>query len=145
MNWRQEIPAGVSMAGFATPGEALFDYAQNKTGIFGIVGYPFFWGYHNLLFGENANISAIDGINASGVPVMVVHGTEDQTLRYDRCGIIAHQAQITSPNVLYVTRGGEGQNGHSNFRFSEEAPAFTQLDTALFEEIDRFYEAALVA
>lgn len=145
LNWHPEVKAVVSMAGFATPKQALYDYAENKTGIFGVAGFPFFWAYHNLLFGENANISAIDGINASGVPVMVVHGTEDQTLRYDGCGIIAHQAQITNPNVVYVTRDAEGQNNHSNLRFSAEAPAFAQLDMVLFEEIDRFYEVALAA
>lgn len=143
LNWHPEIKAVVSVAGFATPKEALYDYAEGKTGIFGIIGFPFFWGYHNLLFGENANISAIDGINSSGVPTMIIHGSADQTLRYDRCSIISHEEQITNPNVEYVTRNVEGQNGHSNLMFSLSSTAFSALDIALFEKINQFYDAAL--
>lgn len=139
LNWHPEVKAVASMSGFATPREALFDFAENKTSIFGVLGFPFFWGYHCFLFGENANISAIDGINSSNVPVMLIHGTEDKTLRYNWCGIISHQEQIHNPNVEYISRSQPGQNGHSDLMFSEAAILYQQEKKAQWASLQKQY------
>lgn len=132
-----EVRAAVSLAGFATPAIALYDFAENRTGIFGVLAYPLFWGYHCLLFGQNANRSAISSINATAAPVMVVHGTEDNTLRYDVSGIIAHHEQITNPGVVYITRSAAGQNGHGNLRFSPDAALRAAEKQAEWQALER--------
>ncbi len=143
LNWHPEVKAVASMSGFASPCEALFDFAENKTSIFGVIGFPFFWGYHCMLFGENANISAIDGINSSNVPVMLIHGTEDKTLRYDWSGIISHKNKITNPNVLYISRNQPGQNGHADLMFSLKAIAYQQEKKAEWEALQAQYNNAI--
>lgn len=145
LNWHPEVKAVASMSGFASPREALFDFAENKTSIFGILGFPFFWGYHCLLFQDNANISAIEGINSSGVPVLLIHGTEDKTLRYDWCGIISHQDAITNPRVQYISRSIPGQNGHSDLMCSQQAIAYQQEKKAEWAALQEKYDHAIPA
>jgi len=128
LNERDNVRAAVSIAGFSTPGKAMYDFAENRTGIWGVMAFPLFWGYHNILFGGNANISALDGINRTGIPVMIIHGVQDNVLRYDVSGIISHQAQITNPNVVYILREANGSSGHADL-----------LDEELLNAINSFY------
>ncbi|MCL2663858.1 MAG: hypothetical protein FWE83_11125 [Oscillospiraceae bacterium] len=53
---------------------------KRSAGIWGVIAFPLFWGYHNILFGENANISALDGINRTEIPVMITHGVQDNVI-----------------------------------------------------------------
>ena len=139
LNDGYDIKGAVSIAGYSTPKEALYDFAEGRTGIFGVIGFPFFWGYHNLLFGGQANVSAIDGINRSGIPVMLVHGTADKTLRYNKSGIISHRALITNPQAVYITRDSEGQNGHSDLVYSKRAVAYANSKTEEWLLLEKQY------
>ncbi len=145
LNDNYDIRGVVSIAGFSTPREALFDFAEGRTGIFGTVGFPLFWGYHSLLFGGQSNISAIDGLNRSNTPVMLVHGTADSTLRYSVSGIIAHQAQITNPNVTYISRDVDGQNGHSNLVYSQQAILYADSKTDEWIALEKQYHGEVPA
>lgn len=130
------VAAAVSVAGFATPKEALYDFSTGKAGIFGYIGYPFMWAYHSLKFGGIANVSAVEAINSSGLPVMVVHGVNDTTLRYDGSAIMAHRREITNPSVVFVTRDTPGQDGHSDLMFGADANAYTAQKLAEWETLE---------
>ncbi len=146
LNYDYPILAVASIAGFDTPRKAIYDYAVCKANIFGALGFPFFWGYHCIIFGENANISAVDGINNTQIPVMIIHGTEDKTLRYDVGSIISCQDKISNPNVIYISRDCENQNGHTNLVFAvdEDNNLTGVLDEDLFADINQFFEQAIV-
>lgn len=143
LNLGHPVAAVASVAGYSTPAAALYDFAENRTGIFGVLAYPLFWGYHNILYGSNANISAIDGLNRSGVPALVIHGTGDNTIRPDVSGILARQADITNPNVGYIKRDAENQNGHSNAVYSQRANMYTQEKTDEWAELESRHGGAL--
>lgn len=145
LNYDYPISAVVSVAGFDTPQKAIYDYAVCKAKFFGAIGFPFFWSYHCFVFGENSNISATDGINHTETPVMIIHGTEDKTLRYDVSSIISCQEKIKNPKVIYITREQENQNGHTNLILAVDADKnrMETIDEELFFRINQFYEQAI--
>jgi len=77
---------------------------------------------------------------------MIIHGTEDKTLRYDVSGIISCQDKIKNPNAIYKMRDHENQNGHTNLIFAVDADEniLSALDEDLFTSINQLFEQAIV-
>jgi uncharacterized protein len=53
------------------------------------IQYPYLWLYQRILFGETASLNAVDAINGSDVPVLIIHGTEDEFVGYEGSSIIS--------------------------------------------------------
>lgn len=124
LNFNHDIHASVSISGYATGMNLLHEQSKSMMGGFANIVYPFLWTYQRIIFGADAGLSAVDGINKSNIPVMIVHGTKDDVILYDGAGIIAHREQITNPNVVYITRDEENQDGHNNLFTAKEAGAY---------------------
>jgi pimeloyl-ACP methyl ester carboxylesterase len=120
------VNAVVSLAGFAIPMEVMHEVARDFVGLgfFATMSYPHLWVYHRLCFGRDANISAIDGINSGEIPIMIIHGTEDDFISHDGASIISHRNRITNPNVEFISGDSPHRNGHSNLWRSEDAVIF---------------------
>jgi len=129
LNFGHEIAAVVSLAGFAEPLMMLQEGAGLMLGPVGGLFRPFLWSYQRLLFGEYANLSALEGINSSDVPVKIIHGTADYVISYDGSGIIAHRNRITNPNASFVLRAYPDRSGHNDLT----------LDALLLTEISNFF------
>ena len=121
LNYSHPVAAVASISGFNSPNDLLWEQARSQLGVFGYFEYPFLALYQSWLFGKDAGLSAVNGINQSGIPVMIIHGTGDEDISYTGASIISHQADITDPNVEYVTCSKEGQNGHKSLYRSEAA------------------------
>lgn len=61
---------------------------------------PFVKIYQFLKFGKYANITAVNGINSTNVPVMLMHSYDDEVVAFD-VGIVNYKAEITNPNVVF--------------------------------------------
>ncbi|MDL2318819.1 alpha/beta hydrolase [Eubacteriales bacterium OttesenSCG-928-A19] len=138
-----DIKASISVAGYASPDALLREQMQRMMGDFSVAAYPFAWLYQRTLFGANAGRSAIEAINNSGVPTMIIHGTEDEMIGYDGAGIIAHRNEITNPNVVYVTREAVGQNGHNNLLRSLAAARYAEEKNAEYQRIYQSYDGEI--
>ncbi|HHW11145.1 MAG TPA: alpha/beta hydrolase [Firmicutes bacterium] len=136
LNYDHPITAAVSVSGFNSPMDMLFEQAKRMMGGFTYVQYPFMWLYQTMLFGKSAWVSAVDGINKSGVPVMIIHGDKDNTIYYTGAAIIAHKNEITNPNVFYKTCSKEGHNGHSNLFYSEAAIMYRAIKNQEYKELN---------
>ena len=66
--------------------------------------------------GENANLSAIESIRRSSVPVMAVHGGEDKVVPYQEASILYHGLGLSSLTPVYIEN-----REHVNIFFSENA------------------------
>ena len=88
--------------------------------------YPFEWVYQTLRFGRDARVTASDAINAASTPVMIIHGSADESVSYDGASIIAQRERISNPQVVYITRSAENRNGHRNLFRSEAAVRYIQ-------------------
>ncbi len=136
-NYDHNIAASVSVSGFNKPMQMIIEWARGMMGSFAYVEYPYIWLYQKTVFGGDLDITAVNGINNTDTPIMIVHGTDDQTIGIDESAIIAYRDMITNPNVVYEIREKENQNGHSTLFRSAESVAYTEK---LDKEYDKLYE-----
>ena len=121
LNYDNDIDAVVSVSGFNTPLQAMVERSSQYIGILAYLEYPFLWCYQALMYGDMAFVEAIDGINRSDIPVMIIHGEKDQSVTYDGSGIIAYKDRITNPKVVYKTCTTPYRNDHKNLCITESA------------------------
>ncbi len=130
LNFNHRIAGAASIAGYNEAIEMILEWTEDMMGGFRYVMYPFIWTYNKALFGQYSGLTAVDGINRLNkptVPVIIIHGTEDGTIGYDKSSIISEKEKITNPSVKYLTLEG---GGHNNIFYTEEA----------LEYIDKFNE-----
>lgn len=138
LNFDHDIKGVASIAGYAEPVQMIYEFSEAVVGDFRPLLYPSICIYNKLRFGKYAGLSAVDGINKSDVPVLIFHGTRDQTIGYNESAIIAHRGEITNPNAEFVTLDGVT---HSGMFYTEEARAynngeFMEKRRKLFEKYD---------
>lgn len=143
LNMGHKVAAVASIAGYNSPTELLFEQAKSMMGSLAYVEYPFLWGYQKLLYGSYTGLTAVDGINASNAPVLVVHGSEDETISYSGSSIIAHQDEITNPYVVYKTCSTPGQNGHSSLFKSAQNIAYTEEKNLEYKALYQQYDGQI--
>lgn len=121
LNFDHDIKGVASVAGYAEPVEMIYEFASRVVGDFRPLIYPSICLYNKLRFGKYAELSAVDGINKSDVPVLIFHGTKDSTISYNGSAIMNHRSEITNPNVRYETLEGVT---HSGMFYTEEARSY---------------------
>jgi pimeloyl-ACP methyl ester carboxylesterase len=135
LNFDYQINAVASIAGYNAPVEIALEQARKSMGLFAYIAYPVEWAYQKMLFGSAADLTAVNGINRADTPVLIIHGSEDQTISYNGAAIIAHRNQITNPNVSYKTCSAENQNGHSNLFRSTAAITYINEKNAEYKQL----------
>jgi len=138
-----DISAAVSLSGFNAPDGMLKEYSRSTFGWFSFAEYPFARMYQNLLFGDKASVTAVEGINSTDTPVMIIHGSEDETILYEGASIIACRNSITNPNVIYITCNDENQNGHGNLAQSEAAGQYIIEKNTEYQNLYDSYDGAI--
>ena len=124
LHYGHRVRAAVSISGYSDPMEMTDAGAEALLGkACSTMLYPFEWLYNRMLFGETSSLTAVDAINHSTVPLLIMHGEHDTDVSYDRCGIIAKQDQITNPEAVFETITGTYAD-HNSFFCSDEANAY---------------------
>lgn len=118
LNFDHKIAGAASIAGYNKPIDMILEWTEDSLGGIRYLMYPFVQIYNAALFGQYSGMTAVDGINKSNVPVLIVHGTEDGTIGYDKSSIISERENITNPNAQYLTIDG---GGHNNIFYTAEA------------------------
>jgi len=143
LNYDHDITAAVSISGYATPMALLDEQSSDIMGWLAKVLYPFESIYQKVRFGDAADLSAIDGINKSGIPVMIVHGTEDEAIKYDGAAIIAHKDEITNPQAVYKVCDTKDHNNHNNLFMSDASVEYVTEVNAEYETLYEKYEGEI--
>lgn len=139
LNYDHDITASVSVSGYNTPMELLMEQGKTMMGKFSDIVYPYIWLYQKYLFGSFSNVSAINSINSTDTPVMIIHGSNDYTILYDGASIISKRDRITNPNVIYKVCQNENHDGHNNLFMSENAVRYNDELNEYYEEINNQY------
>lgn len=121
LQYGYEINGVVSVSGFNSPLNVMIDRSSQYIGFLAYLEYPFLWTYQALMYGKTGFVEAIDGINQSDTPVMIIHGLEDRSVTYNGSGIIACRDRISNPNTVYITCSTPYRNDHKNLCISEAA------------------------
>lgn len=121
LNYKHRINAVVSVSGFSNPNKMIREWARRKVGKLSCILNPFLVLHQRLSFGKKLDITAVDGINKADIPVLLVHGSKDPTVRIDGSAIISCKEEITNPKVQYILWEKENQNGHLDVLYEVEA------------------------
>ena len=114
LHYDYEIAGIATVSGPNSSMEMIIEQGRSMMGGFIDIQYPYLWLYQLILFGETASLNAVDAINQSDVPVLIVHGTEDESVAYDGSSITSNIDAITNPHVKALSLSEPGQNGHKN-------------------------------
>lgn len=139
LNYQDGIAGVISVAPYNTPMELIMEYSKDMMGPFRYIEYPYIWLYQKVLFGGAGNLSAVDGINNTDIPVMVIHGTGDEVIAYDGASVIAHKDKVTNPNAVFRTYSEEGKNGHTNLFYSRNALKYQEEVWAEYAALEAEY------
>ena len=120
---RPQVKGAVILSAFDTPVEVMYETVRVGAGPLAVTGYPSLWAAEGLLFGKEANRSAVDSINESGIPVLLVYGETDEAVP-SAASLWGHREEVTSPAALWLTVSEEGRSGHSDLWFSPEGAAY---------------------
>jgi len=107
-----DIKAVVSFAGFNKGSEVMTEVGVAEGGKSFYIVSPQFWAIEKIMFGDAAKLTAVDGINKSGIPVMIVQSSNDHVIPAGTTSIYAHRLEIANPNAEIIFRDGEDAAGH---------------------------------
>mgnify|MGYP002513876477 CR=1 FL=1 len=113
-NYDHDITASVSVAGFNDPMTMIMEWGENMMGGFIHVERPYIYIYQRMTFGDKLALTAVDGINNTDTPVLIIHGINDETIGFNSAGTIAYKDEITNPNVQYKICDKPKQDDHNN-------------------------------
>ena len=116
LNFDHKIAGVASISGYNKPIDMILEWTEDSMGGIRYLMYPFVQIYNTALFGQYSGMTAVDGINKSNVPVLIIHGTEDGTIGYGKSSIISEKENITNPNAQFITLDG---GGHNNIFYKE--------------------------
>ena len=120
LNYDHKINAVVSFAGFNNGNEVINDLGAVTVGkIFNLVSNKID-DIENRLFGDVSKLTAVDGINKAGIPVLIVQSSDDDVITAKKTSIYAHRNGITNPNAEIVFFDGENAAGHEFVYCSKE-------------------------
>jgi alpha-beta hydrolase superfamily lysophospholipase len=140
-----EVDAVISISGFDKAMDAIVGQGRWMGGDVAVLFTPFLWVDDRLEFGDQANYSAVQGLNAtadgeaSGVPALIVHGTGDELLAYDSASLNAQADRIADANVTYLAISTEGSNGHNSILLSPAANAERQRANDVYNQTAEAY------
>ena len=133
------VKACVTMSGFDEPFGIVFESAQRMVGGIALTQAPTLWLNMKLDTGDALDMTAVAGINSTDAPVLVIHGTNDETVSYDKASIIAHRDRITNDKVEYYEPSEKGRNGHNTYFYSAESNAYGAEKRAELAMLDEQY------
>lgn len=144
LQYEHKVTAVVAASGFDDPKEQWEYSVKRSTGIFGTLLKPYAGIYMDIKFGAESHLSAIDGINTTDIPVLVISGTDDEY--YGReSKIYERQDKITNTNCTFWLMDEENHEGHYDYFLTNEAidyqekvrsGAITTIDKKLYMEHD---------
>ena len=112
LNFGHQVNAVVSFAGFNCGREIFREQGRLVVGGLFHTITPNVWTLERELFGNNVNLTAVNGINKAGIPVMIVQSSDDDIVFANTTSIFAHRNNITNPYVEIIFFDGEDASGH---------------------------------
>jgi len=136
-----DVQAVVSASGFDTAEEQWQYSISRYTGVFYPAVRPFNSLFINLKYGGDKKLSAVDGINSTDVPVLVI-SAQDDVFYGGASPIYNRRNEITNPNCEFVLMDKPNHNGHYDYFLTDEAVEYqaacpdSGIDKELYMEHD---------
>lgn len=140
LNFDHDIKAVVSFSGYYKPVVELCEEADRQFKGCGFLLHPFIRLTNFFTFGKYSGLSAVKGINKSGIPVLVCHGNDDKMISLEKSSIMSQKDKITNPNVEYHLWDKEGRNGHNSWMYEDEYLEYVKIMEPKADALNAEYE-----
>lgn len=134
-----DVAGCIAMSGFDTPQGIIMEATDAMVGPLAVTQAPFVSLIGWLDFKGEANRSAVDGINSVSVPVLVMHGTEDQIIGFDGASIMAARNRITNPHAQFIVKDEKSRNGHNSYFYTRESNEYLAEKTQELKSLNDEY------
>ena len=139
----EAVAASASVAGFNRAMPMILEWGEGMIGPLVYVEYPFIWLNQKLTFGDVFELTAVDAINSTDTPVLILHGDGDETVGYNTVSIISQKDRITNPNVEYEVCDKPPQNDHNKLFQSLESIAYEEELNEVYGELYDQYDGEI--
>jgi alpha-beta hydrolase superfamily lysophospholipase len=140
LHYDYEIAGVATVSGANSPMGIIYEQGRSMMGGFINIEYPYLWLYQRILFGKTASLNAVDAINRADVPVLIIHGTEDELVSYEGSSIISNLNAITNPNIRTISLSEPGRNGHNNLFRSDASMDYINEINIEYRKLYNRYE-----
>ena len=147
-----DVKAAIIASAFDTPKEQWTYSIERFTGVFHIPLLPFTSLFTAVTYGDDAGLSAIDGINATDTPVLVISGTEDEYYGGES-PVYKKRDLVSNPNCEFRLMEIQGHRGHYDYFLMDAAVRYQelveredfsgQIDKSLYMEHDKGFMDSL--
>jgi pimeloyl-ACP methyl ester carboxylesterase len=96
LTYNHPVNAVVSFSGFNNSSDVLKEQGMLLIGAAYYLISPQLWAIEKQLFGNMAKLTAVDGINRAGIPVMIVHSSNDAIIPAATTALYARRDEIES-------------------------------------------------
>lgn len=138
-----DVDACVTMSGYNSPVGVLMEFTERMVGPVAVTQLPTMWLNNKIAFGADADRTAVDGINKTSAPVLVIHGADDQVVEFDGSSIIAQRDRITNGKVQYLVMDDPGRDGHNSYFYAVEANRYLDEKRAELEKLGEQYPGGI--
>lgn len=120
LQYKHHIKAVVAASGFDDPTEQWAYSVKRSTTVLGNILAPYSRMLIKVKYGNMSHFSAIDGINSTKTPLLLLQGTTD-IFYGDVSSIYTHKNKITNPNCTVRLMDKENHHGHYDYFLSDKA------------------------
>ncbi len=150
------VRAAVCLCAFDSPAAVMLYHARQRVGVLADAQYPFLLLESYFLFGADADVSAVDAVSRSRVPVLAVESSSDDLVPHELG--LAGRGAYQNPNVTVMTVDTAWRNEHNTPWLSPAAAEYVgglkegqrvdkaranQLDQPFMEQILTFFNDAV--
>lgn len=128
------VCAVAAFSAFDNPNAFMASLASDYIGrIPSVITYPNLALYNYLLFGKQSNTSASSVIENTEIPMMVIYGSDDETVRpeYSLYNALLNTADDSTDNYSLLLVDEEYRNRHTGIWLSSESAALLADDTVI--------------
>jgi len=112
LNYDHRINAVASFAGYNNGRNVYDDFGYKAVGLRYYMLFPHFRVIQRFYFGRAVAFTAVDGINRSNIPVMIIHASNDDQMPATTTSIYAHRDRIYNPYAEIIYLDGDDATGH---------------------------------
>ncbi|MBQ8568153.1 MAG: alpha/beta fold hydrolase [Oscillospiraceae bacterium] len=136
LRYDHDIAASVSISGYSEPLEMISAEAENIVPApLAKLLYPAMLINQYMLFGDIYNNSAAEAVSNTDIPVLIIHGADDDFIIPDGQGIIKYKNEINNPHAEFFYAPNRG---HSDLWWADSAVEYNNEINRLYEE---FYKS----
>ena len=140
LHFGYDVVGVVSVSGADSSLEMITEQGRRMMGGFIDFQVPFLGFYEWLLFGNVASLKGSEAIFGSDVPVLVIHGRDDEFVSYDGVSIFSKVEGSSEGNVRSLLLSEPGRSGHSDLFDSLSSLEYINEINVVYGELYKEYD-----